>query len=81
MKLNNIKVLVYQNNLDVSCIHFILVLSGPAGPFCVWGIFRPLYNLYQVYVKKKLEKQNWWSITETSYAATNFQPIHLRNFP
>ena len=34
----------------------------------------------QVYVEKNLEKQNWRSTTETSYAATNFQPIHLRNF-
>ena len=62
-------------------IRIRLVLSGPAGPFCVWGIFRPLQNLYQVYVKKRWEKQNWWSITETSYAATNFRPIHLKSFP
>ena len=59
-----------------------LVLSGPAGPFCVGCNFNPCRICTRSTWKsfKKLEKQNWWSTTETSYAATNFQPIHLRYF-
>ena len=51
-----------QLYLKVLNIHYLLtnifqVLSGPAGPFWVWDIFRPLYNLYQVYVKKNLKNK------------------------
>ena len=58
----------------------LLVMFGLAGPYLLWGIFRPLYNLYQVSVKKKLEKK-LVVYFRNSYDATNFQPIHLRNFP
>ena len=61
-----------------------LVLSGPAGPFCVGVILDPCRICTRSTLKnveKKLEKQNWWSTAENSYAATNFQPIHLRDFP
>ena len=49
-----------------------LVMSGPAGTFCVWGNFQTPVEFLQGLREKKLEKQSWWSITETSYAATNF---------
>ena len=35
-----------------------LVLPGPAGPFWKRSMFRPLYNVYQVYVKNREKEKD-----------------------
>ena len=79
----------YNNKRAISISNLVETMWLSRYPSTIWsrrtvlrvGYFQTPVEFVPGLREKKLGKQNWWSITETSYAATNFQPIHLRNFP